>query len=262
VARSARFCDSIPTRIVSFDDLGLPKETAEKISDLPKGLVLVTAATGSGKSTTLASMIDCIDRERPEHIVTIEDPIEFIHKNKRALFATSAQSDPIRADFKKALRAVLRQDPDVVMIGELRDLETVEAALTLAETGHLTFATLHTSGAAADRSTASSTSSRPTSSGQIRSRCCRSRSQAVLCQQRVPQATGQGPRARLPRSCSPIPPIRALIRDSKAHPAPPRDPARRQGRYADDELNPCGNSSSAAASRWTRLSSAPPTRKN
>ena len=93
----------IPTRIVTFDDLGLPKETCEKICDLPKGLVLVTGATGSGKSTTLASMIDCINRKRPEHIVTIEDPIEFIHKNKRALFNQREVGSDTR-DFKKALR--------------------------------------------------------------------------------------------------------------------------------------------------------------
>lgn len=203
----------IPTRIVTFDDLGLPKETCEKICDLPKGLVLVTGATGSGKSTTLASMIDCINRKRPEHIVTIEDPIEFIHKNKRALFNQREVGSDTR-DFKKALRAVLRQDPDVVMIGELRDLETVEAALTLAETGHLTFATLHTSDAV-------QTINRVIDifpahqQQQIRTQLSFAL-EAVFCQQLVPQASGKG-RAMACEIMLANSAVRALIRDSKAH---------------------------------------------
>ena len=124
----------------------MPSEVCTKLCKLPKGLILVTGATGSGKSTTLAAMIDYINRTRESHIVTIEDPIEFLHHNKRCLFnQREVGSDTL--EFKYALRSVLRQDPDVVLIGEMRDLETIEAALTLAETGHLTFATLHTSDA-------------------------------------------------------------------------------------------------------------------
>lgn len=136
----------IPFDVKGFEELGLPSEVCTKLCKLPKGLILVTGATGSGKSTTLAAMIDYINRTRESHIVTIEDPIEFLHQNKRCLFnQREVGSDTL--EFKYALRSVLRQDPDVVLIGEMRDLETIEAALTLAETGHLTFATLHTSDA-------------------------------------------------------------------------------------------------------------------
>ncbi len=203
----------IPSKIVSFDDLGLPRETCEKICDLPKGLVLVTGATGSGKSTSLASMIDCINRLRPEHIVTIEDPIEFLHKNKKALFNQREVGSDTR-DFKKALRSVLRQDPDVVMIGELRDLETVEAALTLAETGHLTFATLHTSDAV-------QTINRVIDifpahqQQQIRTQLSFAL-EAVFCQQLIPNASGKG-RAMACEVMLANSAVRALVRDNKAH---------------------------------------------
>jgi twitching motility protein PilT len=133
---------TIPFKILTFQELGLPpvvKELAEK----PRGLVLVTGPTGSGKSTTLASMIDKINQERHDHIVTIEDPIEYLHPHKGCV----VNQREIGADtkgFSKALKHILRQDPDIVLIGEMRDLETIEAALTVAETGHLVFATLHT----------------------------------------------------------------------------------------------------------------------
>src|SRR3989454_2380374 len=136
---------AIPYEIRSFEDLGLP----QVVSDLckkPRGLVLVTGPTGSGKSTTLAAMIDKINRERHEHILTIEDPIEFLHNHKRCL----VNQREVHADthsFANSLRAALREDPDVVLIGEMRDLETIESALRIAETGHLTFATLHTNSA-------------------------------------------------------------------------------------------------------------------
>ena len=136
----------IPYKILSFEDLGLPpvvKELAEK----PRGLILVTGPTGSGKSTTLASIIDFININRKEHIVTIEDPIEYLHPHKGCL----VNQREVGADtkgFKNALKYVLRQDPDVVLVGELRDLETIEAALTLSETGHLCLATLHTNSCA------------------------------------------------------------------------------------------------------------------
>lgn len=134
----------IPFKIWSFEECGLPANVAMNLCKKPKGLVLVTGATGSGKSTSLASMVDWINRDRPCHIITIEDPIEFVHKNKKAL----VDQREVHTDthtFPAALKHVLRQDPDVILIGEMRDLETIESALIIAETGHLVFATLHTS---------------------------------------------------------------------------------------------------------------------
>ena len=134
----------IPYDIWSFEECGLPTDVVISLCKKPKGLVLVTGATGSGKSTSLASMVDWINKDRNCHIVTVEDPIEFIHSNKKAIVhQREVHSDT--HSFGKALRHVLRQDPNVILIGELRDLETVESALIIAETGHLVFATLHTS---------------------------------------------------------------------------------------------------------------------
>jgi len=135
----------IPYKVLTFDELGLPPVVRE-ISRRPRGLVLVTGPTGSGKSTTLASIIDAINSERQEHIITIEDPIEFLHPHKKCL-VNQREVGADTMSFKKALKYILRQDPDVVLLGELRDIETIEAALTIAETGHLCFATLHTNGA-------------------------------------------------------------------------------------------------------------------
>jgi twitching motility protein PilT len=136
----------IPFEILTFEKLGLPP-IAEELADRPNGLVLVTGASGSGKSTTMAAMIDKINREKPLHILTIEDPIEFIHQHRRAI-VNQRQLHSDTQSFAKALRSVLRQDPDVVLIGEMRDKETIEIALTVAETGHLVFGTLHTNSAA------------------------------------------------------------------------------------------------------------------
>ncbi len=133
---------TIPFKILSFAELGLPP-VVEAISKKPRGLVLVTGPTGSGKSTTLASIIDKINTERNEHIITIEDPIEYLHNSKGCL-VNQREVGYDTYGFKKALKYVLRQDPDVVLLGEMRDMETVETALTIAETGHLCFATLHT----------------------------------------------------------------------------------------------------------------------
>lgn len=133
---------AVPFEIKSFEDLLLPP-VVKTISDKPRGLVLVTGPTGSGKSTTLSAMIDRINRERHAHIVTIEDPIEFVHPHKNCLINQREVGADTKS-FHNALKSILRQDPDVVLLGELRDLETIEAALSIAETGHLCFATLHT----------------------------------------------------------------------------------------------------------------------
>lgn len=136
----------IPNQIKGINDLGMPT-IVETFAEYPRGLVLVTGPTGSGKSTTLAALIDKINREKACHIITIEDPIEFTHKSQRAVIAQrEVHYDTF--SFAAALRSVLREDPDVVLIGEMRDLETIQAAITIAETGHLVFATLHTNSAA------------------------------------------------------------------------------------------------------------------
>ena len=135
----------IPSKILTTDDLNLPKELLA-LCHLPKGLVLVTGPTGSGKSTTLAALVDYINRTREDHIITIEDPVEFVHPNKKCL-VNQRQVGEHTDSFKKALRAALREDPDIVLLGEMRDLETIAIALETAETGHLVFGTLHTSSA-------------------------------------------------------------------------------------------------------------------
>ncbi|NUM34755.1 MAG: type IV pilus twitching motility protein PilT [Candidatus Brocadiae bacterium] len=139
-------CRMIPSKVLTTDELGIP-EAVTNLCYLTKGLVLVTGPTGSGKSTTLASMIDLINRTREGHIITIEDPIEFLHQNQNCLI-NQREVKVHTQNFKKALRAALREDPDVILVGELRDLETVEIALETAETGHLVFGTLHTTTAA------------------------------------------------------------------------------------------------------------------
>jgi len=203
----------IPYEIHEFEKLGLPRRICEEISSLPKGLVLVTGATGSGKSTTLASLVDHINAQRQEHIITVEDPIEFLHRNKGCL-VNQREVGTDTHGFNQALRAVLREDPDVVLIGEMRDPETIEAALTLAETGHLTFATLHTSDCVqtinrivdvfpADRQQ------------QIRTQLAFSL-QAVFCQQLLARTNGRG-RVLAAEIMVVNPAIRALIRENKAH---------------------------------------------
>jgi twitching motility protein PilT len=136
---------SIPFKILTFDELGLPPLVTE-LASKPRGLILVTGPTGSGKSTTLASIIDKINAETRQHIITIEDPIEYLHPHKRCI-VNQRELGTDTTSFKRALKYALRQDPDVVLIGEMRDLETIESALTIAETGHLVFATLHTNSA-------------------------------------------------------------------------------------------------------------------
>jgi twitching motility protein PilT len=138
----------IPTKLLTLEQIGLPVKTVNDILRKPRGLVLVTGPTGSGKTTTLASMINIINEDRDDaHIITVEDPIEYYHHHKKAL-VTQREVHVDVPSFAEALRRALRQDPDVVLVGELRDLETMEAAITAAETGHLVFGTLHTTGAA------------------------------------------------------------------------------------------------------------------
>ncbi|MCB9890704.1 MAG: type IV pilus twitching motility protein PilT [Planctomycetes bacterium] len=203
----------IPFETYDFDQLGLPVKVCEQICSLARGLVLVTGSTGSGKSTTLASLVDYINRTRQGHIVTVEDPIEFLHRNINCLVNQREVGADTHA-FGKALRSVLRQDPDIVLVGELRDLETIEAALTLAETGHLTFATLHTSDCV-------QTINRIVDvfpahqQQQIRTQLSFTLN-AVICQQLLPKAAGRG-RALAAEILIANPAIRALIRDDKVH---------------------------------------------
>ena len=202
----------IPYKILTFEELGLPPVVKELVAK-PRGLVLVTGPTGSGKSTTLASMIDRINIERHEHIVTIEDPIEFLHPHKSCLVNQREVGSDTKA-FKNALRSILRQDPDVVLIGELRDLETIEAALTLAETGHLCFATLHTNSCA-------QTINRiidvfpPYQQTQVRTQLSFVL-EGVMSQTLIPRAHGNG-RALGLEVMVPNAAIRNLIREDKIH---------------------------------------------
>jgi twitching motility protein PilT len=203
----------IPYEISGFDSLGLPGGVCEKLCALPKGLVLVTGATGSGKSTTLASMIDHINTHEPVHIMTIEDPIEFVHRNKAALI-NQREVGPDTKSFAAALKHVLRQDPDVVLIGEMRDMETMEAGLTLAETGHLTFATLHTSDCV--QTINRLIDAFPTGQqNQIRTQLSFVL-EGVFCQQLLPTANGKG-RVLCAEIMLPNEAIRALVREDKAH---------------------------------------------
>jgi len=203
---------AIPYEIRSFEDLGLPA-VVTKLCDKPRGLILVTGPTGSGKSTTLAAMIDKINRERHEHIMTIEDPIEFLHNHKSCLVNQREVGSDTKG-FAEALRTALRQDPDVVLVGEMRDLETIESALRIAETGHLTFATLHTNSAA-------STINRiidvfpSNQQSQIRAQLSLVL-EGILCQALLPRARGQGRVAAL-EILVPNPAIRNLIREDKIH---------------------------------------------
>ncbi|HLA96772.1 MAG TPA: type IV pilus twitching motility protein PilT [Pyrinomonadaceae bacterium] len=203
---------AIPYEIKTFDDLGLPPVVADMCKK-PRGLVLVTGPTGSGKSTTLASMVDKINVERHEHILTIEDPIEFLHNHKSCV----VNQREVAADthsFGAALRTALRQDPDVVLVGEMRDLETIEMALRIAETGHLTFATLHTN-------SAYSTINRiidvfPASQqSQVRTQLSLVL-EGIMCQALVPKASGDG-RAMALEILIPNAAIRNLIREDKIH---------------------------------------------
>src|SRR5215211_2445733 len=203
---------AIPYEIKAFEDLGLPS-VVDKLCEKPRGLILVTGPTGSGKSTTLAAMLDKVNRERHEHIITVEDPIEYLHAHKGCI----VNQREVHADthsFANALRAALRQDPDIVLIGEMRDLETTETALRIAETGHLTFATLHTN-------SATSSINRiidifPSGQqAQIRTQLSMVL-EGIVTQALLPKANGQG-RVMAMEILVPNAAIRNLVREDKIH---------------------------------------------
>ena len=205
----------IPTEIKPIESLGLPK-SVNRFAELPRGLVLVTGPTGSGKSTTLASLIDLVNETRADHIMTVEDPIEFVHRNKTALINQREVGADTKS-FASALKHVLRQDPDVILVGELRDLETISVALTAAETGHLVYATLHTQ-------SAPQTIDRvidvfpPHQQEQIRAQLAATL-QGVVCQTLVKRADGKG-RVLVAEVMVTTPAIANLIREGKTHQIP------------------------------------------
>jgi twitching motility protein PilT len=202
----------IPARIPTLEELNLPRVLAD-LSRKKRGLVLVTGPTGSGKSTTLAAMINQINNERAEHIITIEDPIEYLHQHGRSII-NQREVGMDTKQFSNALRASLREDPDVILVGEMRDLETIATAITCAETGHLVFGTLHTNNAAqtVDRMVDVFP---PGQQEQIRFQLSNNL-EAVLCQQLVPKSGGPGRVCAMELMiCTPA--VRNLIREAKAH---------------------------------------------
>jgi len=203
----------VPWEIWPLERLGLPVKLLKQLCQKPKGLILITGATGSGKSTTLASMLDYINQIRQGHIVTIEDPIEFVHRHRGCIVSQREIGSDTRS-FHAALRSVLRQDPDIILIGEMRDKETIETALTLAETGHITFATLHTSDCV-------QTINRivdvfPSHQQQQVRTQLSFVLQAIICQQLLPRASGRG-LVLAAEIMVATPAIRSLIRDDKVH---------------------------------------------
>ena len=237
----------IPTEIKQLRELGVPEAVA-RFATLARGLVLVTGPTGSGKSTTLAALVDLVNRTRADHIVTVEDPIEFLHTNKKSL-VNQREVGPDTHSFAAALKHVLRQDPDVILIGELRDLETISVALTAAETGHLVFATLHTQDAA-------QTIDRiidvfpPHQQGQVRTQLAATL-QGVVCQTLVKLASGKG-RVVATEVLVTTPAVSNLIREGKTYQIPSALQAGRElGMYTMDqhlaELVDAGKITHAAA---------------
>ncbi|HEY3114129.1 MAG TPA: type IV pilus twitching motility protein PilT [Gemmatimonadaceae bacterium] len=202
----------IPFAIKTFDQLGLPGSIA-KMAEKPRGLVLVTGPTGSGKSTTLAAMIDKINRERKGHIITVEDPIEFIHKHQSCIINQREIGSDTKS-FANALKYALREDPDIILVGEMRDLETIAATLTIAETGHLAFATLHTNSAAEAINRIIDVFPSHQQS-QVRAQLAFVL-EGIVTQTLLPKAQGRG-RVMAAEILVVTPAIRALIRDDKVH---------------------------------------------
>lgn len=201
----------IPTEILTIEQLGLP-QVVNKFAEYPRGLVLVTGPTGSGKSTTLAALLHKINAERAEHIVTIEDPIEFTHKSIRSV-VVQREVHYDTYSFSAALRSSLRQDPDVVLIGEMRDLETIASAITIAETGHLVFATLHTNSASQSIDRMIDVFP-PHQQGQIRTQL--SNILMAICSQRLVPAIGGG-RVAASEILIATPAVRNIVREGKTH---------------------------------------------
>jgi len=221
----------IPSKILSADDLGLP-DGVRNLTMLRKGLVLVTGPTGSGKSTTLAAMIDLINSTRHEHILTLEDPLEFIHENKLSLF-NQRQIGEHSVSFATALRAALREDPDVILVGEMRDLETIGLAISAAETGHLVFGTLHTSSAAKTVDRIVDVFPKD-SQEQVRAILSESL-RGVICQQLLKTSDGKGRVAALEIMIG-TPAIGNLIREAKTFQIPSiMQTARRDGMQLMDQ---------------------------
>ncbi len=202
----------IPFNVKTFEELGLPR-IIQHFAERPRGLVLVTGPTGSGKSTTLAAMVDKINKERRGHIITIEDPIEFIHRHQGCIVNQREVGTDTRS-FASALKYALRQDPDVVLVGEMRDLETIQAALTIAETGHLAFATLHTNSAAESINRIIDVFPSHQQS-QVRAQLAFV-VEGVITQILLPRAASKG-RVMACEIMVATPAIRALIRDDKVH---------------------------------------------
>jgi twitching motility protein PilT len=202
----------IPFSVKTFEELRLPA-VISKLAERPRGLVLVTGPTGSGKSTTLAAMIDKINRERRGHIITVEDPIEFIHKHQNCIVNQREVGTDTKS-FSSALKYALREDPDVILVGEMRDLETISAALTIAETGHLALATLHTNSApeAINRMIDVFPS---TQQAQVRAQLSFVL-EGIVTQVLLPRATGKG-RVMVAEILVATPAIRSVIRDDKVH---------------------------------------------
>lgn len=202
----------IPTKIPTLENLGYPRKL-EELTHLKRGLILVTGPTGSGKSTTLAAMIDCINTGRSEHVITIEDPIEYLHQHKKSVINQRELGQDTKA-FPNALRAALREDPDVILVGEMRDLETMQLAISAAETGHLVFATLHTNSAAStvDRIVDAFPQGQQE---QVRLQLSNN-IQAVICQTLIPRLGDTG-RVGVMEIMIATPAIRNLIREAKAH---------------------------------------------
>jgi len=202
----------IPHQIPRLDELGLPR-VLEEMTRKPRGLVLVTGPTGSGKSTSLAAMLDIINQERDEHILTIEDPIEFLHTHKSCI-VNQREIGADAVDFASALKSALREDPDVILVGEMRDLETMSTALTAAETGHLVFATLHTQSTAqtVDRIIDIFPAQQQ---AQVRMQLSIGL-QGIVTQQLLPTVDGAG-RAVACEILAPTPAVRNLIREGKTH---------------------------------------------